>query len=213
MSRRERFMLIAAIVLLGGIVFKFLIYDPQEAEHTTLLAARDAVASELARDEAIAARAPEARAEYARLSASIAMVELKLPQRKEIPALLTRMERFTGQVGMTFESIRPGQLTPVAAVAAPQAQTQPQAAAVRKPGAVVPASAGSPAYSSMPVDLTVSGTFAQTVAYLRGLRDFPRLIIVNAVSLTPEVLPKLGVTIHAQIYTLGGPPGQAGGAH
>jgi Tfp pilus assembly protein PilO len=205
MNRRERLMLMVAIVLLGGIVFKFLIYDPQQAQHATLVAARDAVADELARDEQIVARAQQARAEYERARAHIAAVEQKLPQRKEIPALLIAMEQFTKNVGVALQSIRPGPLTavtlpPAAAHTSPagvQGQTRPRQQA--------------PVYSSMSVDILLSGTFAETVEYLRGLKNFPRLVIVDSVSLTPQVAPKLGVTIRAEIYTLGTPQAPTGG--
>ena len=230
MNRRERLMLMVAIVLLGGIIFKFLIHDPQQAQYETLVSSRDAAAAELAKDELIVARAEQAREEYERVRAHIAAVEQKLPQRKEIPALLTAMEQFTKQVGVTLDSIRPGPLTPVAPAAA--ATPAPATTAAQAPATAAtqaPATAGqgpaggsgqgpahpqrSAVYSSMPVDISLSGTFAQVVEYLRDLRSFPRLIIVDSVSLTPQGPPKLAVTIHSEIYTLGAPSGQTGGTH
>lgn len=205
MNRRERLMLMAGILLLGGIVFKFLIHDPAQAEYQTLVTGRDAAAAELTRDQQIVARAEQARAEYERVRAHIAMVEQKLPRRKEIPALLTAMEVFTKQVGVTLQSIRPG---PLAAVTIPPAAAQASASGGQPQGQARPAHAL--AYASMPVDISLAGTFAQTVEYLRELRNFPRLVIVDSVSLSPQGLPKLGVTIKAEIYTLGAPPAPAG---
>ncbi|HEV2360053.1 MAG TPA: type 4a pilus biogenesis protein PilO [bacterium] len=206
-SRRERLMLIVAIVLLGGIVFKYLIYDPQQAQYETLVTARDAAAAELARDERVIARAEQDRAEYDRIRTYIATVEQKLPLREEIPALLTAMEQFTQRVGVTFQSIRPGSLTPVTApsTGSPAPQTGSR---VQRPAPGQPPTRAT-AYSSVPVDITVTGTFAQTVEYLRGLRSFPRLVIVDSISLTPQIFPKLGVSIKAEIYTLGIPAEQA----
>ena len=206
MNRRERLMLMIGIVLLGGIVFKFLIHDPAQAEYETLVAGRDAAAAELTRDQQIVARAEQARAEYTRVRAHIAAVEQKLPQRKEIPALLTAMEDFTKQVGVTLQSIKPG---PLSAVTPPPAAAQASAAGGQ--GQTRARAAHVLAYSSMPVDISLTGTFAQTVEYLRDLRNFPRLVIVDSVSLSPQGAPKLSVTIHAQIYTLGAPPAPAGG--
>jgi Tfp pilus assembly protein PilO len=222
MNRRERLLLMVAIVLLGGIGFKFLIHDPHQAEYNTLVTARDAAADELARDERIVARAPQARAEYERVRAHIAAVEQKLPQRKEIPALLTAMEQFTKQVGVTLMSLRPGPLTAITPAAASQTPTgaRPSTAAQTStaggPGQG-PAGAGTarsghaPAYSSMPVEIALEGTFAQTVEYLRNLNSIPRLVIVDSVALTPLAFPKLGVSIRAEIYTLGTPSTPAGG--
>jgi Tfp pilus assembly protein PilO len=210
MNRRERMMLMVAIVLLGGIIFKFLIHDPQQAQYETLVTARDAVAAELARDEQIVSRAQQAREEYERVRAHIAAVEQKLPQRKEIPALLTAMEQYTKQVGVVLQSLRPGGLTPV--TAAPAATQASAAGGPGQPaGAGHPAAQHAPVYYSMPVDMSISGTFAQVVEYLRDLRNFPRLIIVDSVSLTPQKQPTLGVSIRTEIYTLGGPTTSTGG--
>ncbi len=223
MNRRDRLLLMLAMVLLGGIVFKFLIHDPQQAEYNTLVATRDAAAAELARDRQVVARAQQARAEYERIRTHIATVERKLPQRKEIPALLTAMEQFTKQVGVTLQSIRPGPLTAVTVAPAatqPSAATQSAAAAGQgqaggaAPGQTRPGQARAGrvlAYSSMPVDISLSGTFAQIVEYLGDLRNFPRLVIVDSVSLNPAGLPKLNVNIKAEIYTLGTPSAQTGG--
>jgi Tfp pilus assembly protein PilO len=65
----------------------------------------------------------------------------------------------------------------------------------------------------MPVDISLTGTFAQTLEYLADLRNFPRLVIVDSVSLAPQTFPKLGVSIKAVIYTLGTPPTPTGGTH
>jgi Tfp pilus assembly protein PilO len=113
-NSRERLMLMVAIVLLGGIAFKFLIHDPQQAQYEQLVSARDAAAGELAKDQQIVARAAGAHQEYARLRAYIATVEQKLPRRKEIPALLTSMEAFTTQIGVTLRSPSRGPLRPPA---------------------------------------------------------------------------------------------------
>lgn len=210
MNRRERLMLMVAIVLLGGIVFKFLIHDPKQAEYNTLVVARDAAAAELARDQQVVARAEKERAEYERLRAHIAEVERKLPQRKEIPGLLTAMEQLTKKVGVTLSSIKPGALSAVAPAPAAQGSAAQGSAAS---GGQTPAKTAPAMYSSMPVDLVLGGTFAQTLEYLRDLRSFPRLLIVDSVSLSPQGPPSLGVTIHAEIYTLGTPQAPTGGTH
>jgi len=95
MNARERLLLIAAVIMLGGVVFKFLIYDPQQAAYASLVQERDAASQELDRNKRILARANSVRAEYNRLISFIATVEAKLPTRKEIPALLTACLLYT----------------------------------------------------------------------------------------------------------------------
>jgi Tfp pilus assembly protein PilO len=206
MNSRERVVLMMAFVLLGGFIFYFMIYNPKHAEYQNLVVARDAVQAELNRDQQVVARAAASRQEYDQMRAHIASVEQKLPQTKEIPALLTAMERFTKEVGVTFQSIKPGALKPVTA-ASPAAQNAGA-------GGGATTAANKPlSYSSMEVDLSIMGSFAQTVEYLRGLRDFPRLVIVDSVSVTPNAFPKLGVNIHASIYTLGTTDQKTEGVH
>ncbi len=199
MTARDRLFLIAAIVLLGAVCFKFLIYDPHQASHAVLVQARDAAAAELAREQQVLARAEKVRAEYARLQAFIATVEAKLPTAKEVPALLTTMERFTRRLGIKLNSFVPGALTAVTDTQAARGAPAPGSPAATEAGAkTVP-------YSQMPVSLSITGTFAQVKQYLHDLRDLPRLIIVDSVSLTPQTLPRLGIGLSAEIYTIGTP--------
>ncbi len=166
MNARERLLLIAAIILLGGVCFKFVIYDHQQAAHASLVEARDAAAAELARNQRILARADKVHAEYDRLTTFIATVEAKLPTSKEIPSLLTAMEQFTHRLGIGLESFQPGSLQPVTSTGAPanpssgaagQAGTAGGGASSGEaPGKAVP-------YSRMQVSLTLTGTFAQVV--------------------------------------------------
>ncbi len=204
MNKRERFLLIVAIVLLGAVCFKFLIYDPQQAARASLVEARDAAAAELARNERILARADKVRAEYDRVRAFVATVEAKLPTTKEIPALLTRMEQFTKRLGITLDSVRPGQLEPVTSTGAPAtAASGTPTPAGKAGGSGAPNAAKSMPYSRMQVGLSITGTFAQVVQYLKELREFPRLVVVDSISLSPQTLPQLNATLTAQIYTLG----------
>lgn len=207
MNARERLMLIAAIVMLGAICFKFVIYDPQQAAYAQLVQAHDAASQQLARNEQIAARAAAVHKEYARLAAFIAAVEAKLPATKEIPALLTAMERFTQTMGVGFSSIQPGPLTPVPA----GGTTAGGASGGAKPA---PKQGGAKAvpYSRMEVRLALNGTFAQLVQYLHDLRDFPRLIIVDSISLSPQKLPKLAAGLTTEIFVMGGPGAATGAA-
>jgi len=197
MNARERLLLIAAVIMLGGVVFKFLIYDPQQAAYASLVQERDAASQELDRNKRILARANSVRAEYNRLISFIATVEAKLPTRKEIPALLTAMEQFTKRLGITWEGIHPGSFEAV--TAAPSGGGGSTTPAAKEAGAkAVP-------YSKMSVTFQMTGTFAQIVAYLHQLRDFPRLVVVDSIALSPKILPKLSTSFTAEIYTLGTP--------
>ncbi len=203
MNKRERFLLIGAIVLLGAVCFKFLIYDPQQAARASLVEARDAAAAELVRNERILAKADKVRAEYDRLRAFIATFEAKMPTTKEIPALLTKMEQFTKRLGITLDSVRPGPLESVTSTGAPATPASGTATPAGTAGGSAPTAGKSVPYSRMQVSLSITGTFAQVVQYLKELREFPRLVVVDSISLSPQTLPLLSTTLTTQIYTLG----------
>lgn len=232
MNRRERLMLMAAIVMLGAVVFKFLIYDPQRVEYATLVQTRDAAAAELAAQKRILDRSAQVHQEYDRMVGFIRSVEAKLPRDAEIPALLTTMEAFTQRLGIGLMGIRPGPLQPVTPAATGSAGAGGAAAGSTGAGGAAgsagatgtahggvqqggaqsaggrPAPAGkTPTYSRMQVDLSLTGTFPQIVEYLRELRQFPRLIIVGGVSVSPQTLPRLSVSLQTEIFTLGSSSG------
>lgn len=197
MNPRERSLLMIAVVLLGGVVWKFLVHDPQAAQYATLVQARDQAKAELTKDQQILAREAQVRQEYARLTAFVKTMEAKLPSQKEIPPLLTTMEQFTGRIGVGMDSFHPSPLEPVtAAEAKPASGPAPGASKAAK---TLP-------YSKMEVTLGLTGSFAQALTYLRELRNLPRLVVVDSVSLNPLEVPRLGVGITSEIYVVATPP-------
>jgi Tfp pilus assembly protein PilO len=196
MNPRERIMLMIGVVLLGLVAFKFLVYDPQRVEYNTLVQARETARAELTKDQQILAREAQVRQEYARLSALVATMEAKLPTTKEIPPLLTTMERFTQRVGVVLESFHPSTLTAVQGGSGTAGGTPAAGAA--------PSSGAKPLpYSKMEVDLGLTGSFAQTLTYLRDLSSLPRLVVVDGITMSPKGFPQLGVSLVTEIYVLG----------
>jgi Tfp pilus assembly protein PilO len=195
MNPRERLMLMVAIVLLGGVVWKFMVHDPQAAQYAQLVQARDAAKAELDKDRQILAREQQVRQEYARLSALVRLMEAKLPSEKEIPALLTAMEQFTRRIDVGLDSIHPTQLQVVTASGQPASGASKTVTTKNLP------------YSRMEVGLGLSGTFGQAMTYLRQLHDLPRLVVVDSVTMSPKKLPLLTMTINTEIYVVGTPAG------
>lgn len=212
MSIRERVMLAGSIILLGVIVFYYLIYTPMSATYRQLAEQRDAATQELKNDEQILAGSAQVEAEYAGLSSSVKTMEARLPSTKEIPALLTGMEQLTKRIGVDFVSIRPSTPKPL--------EVSTQAASRGGPGQ---AGAGAPAgakpeaqhVQQMDIDLNITGTFGQTETYLRELQRFPRLITVQSITLSPQTAQagstKLGVSLHTDAYILAAPSTAAPG--
>lgn len=193
MNKRERVMLMIAIAVLGGVCLKFFVYDPQETAYASLEQTRDTAASDLQRHQQIMLRSSQVRAQYERLAGRLATVEAKLPTDDEVPALLAAMERFTTRLGMRMISISPGATAPA---------TSDDSAKGSAAGKSAP-------YLKMPLKLTVRGRYPQVVQFFTQLRDFPRLVVVNNISVAPEKLPELTVGVDADIFVLSAtaPPG------
>jgi len=192
-NHRERVLLMIGIVLLGGVCLKFFIYDSQQLTYTSLEQTRDSASSDLARHQQIMLRSAQVRARYRQLKGQLAKVEAKLPTGDEVPALLTAMEQFTTRLGMRIISISPG------------AAHAPDTVAADAKSASATSSAKSPPYSIMPLKLTVRGTFPQVVQYFHDLGNFPRLVVVDSIAVSPEKLPQLIVSMGAEIYVLDAP--------
>lgn len=191
MNSRERLMLILGILLLGVVCLKFFVYDPQQVAYADLEQTRDSASADLLRHQQIMLRSGQVRAQYRALAGQLASVEAKLPKDDEIPALLTAMQQFTTDRGLRIISISPGEphdptVDADAKGAAAHATSTPKSAP----------------YAIMPLKLTVRGTFPQVVHYFRDLGTFPRLVVVNSISVAPERLPQLIVSMDAEIYVL-----------
>lgn len=199
MSRREQLLIIAGLAVVVVLGFYYLIYQPRTAEFQRLTAEREALQTRLEQMQAVAEQADQLERRYGELQAFIATIEAKLPTQKEIPALLVQLERLANQQRVNLQAIRPGALEAVSASAqAAQAGGTPSA-----PRAGAPAGQAKPEYYRFPIGLSFQATYNEYVSVLGALRDFPRLIAVTSVSMTPGgKLPELNVQVSSETYVL-----------
>ncbi len=201
MSRREQILSLVGVVVVILIGFYYILYQPRVAEYRSLVAERDTRQSRLEEMERIAAQTAQLERQYQDLLAFIATLEAKLPTEKEVPALLVQMERQTISLHVDLRALRPGGLEAVNA-----GQSQPQPPPQTQAGGATgqqQATQAKPEYYRLPVSLSVEATFNEYVSLLRALRNFPRLIAVTRVSMTPGAkLPRLNVTVDTETYVL-----------
>lgn len=198
MNRREQTLVIvglAAVIILG---FYYVIYTPRAADYRQLVAERETRQARLDQMARIAEQAERLEARYGELQTFIRTIEAKLPTEKEVPALLVQLERLTNRLNVDLRAIRPGALEAVAAAQAPPAR--PGAGEAQRPAQ--PAQSGRPEYYRFPINLQFTATYNEFIALLGALRDFPRLIAVTRVSLTPTKVPELNVQSDTETYVL-----------
>ncbi len=207
MTRRERTILIVVGTIGVLLLFYFYGYGPRQAEYQRLQAQLQTQQETLARMEATARQITRLREEFARLSAFIADIEAKLPAEKETPALLVQLERLTKSLAISMAAIRPGQpQVPQAGPGQPPApggaRPQPQPGARPQAGAPAPAPGAVPTYLRFPISLTIQATYEALVRLTSALNDFPRMVAVRNLAISPGKLPELTVVVDLETYVL-----------
>lgn len=208
MNRRERILLILVGTIGVLLVSYFYIYTPRRTQIRNLETQLADLRAQRQRMEFAAAQITRLREQFRQLQAFIADIETKLPAEKEIPALLVQLERLTQSLGVNFQSIRPSALEQVAAAAPPAGGAAPPPAGQPPAGGQAPAGGAGqpggpiPAYLRLPIALSVEATFEELVRLVTALNDFPRMIAVRNLSMSPRKFPDLGVSVDVETYVL-----------
>lgn len=195
MSRRERILLMLGGVLILAAGFFYYVYSPRQAEYAQLSQQLSDRQAQLERMEATARQATQLEREYASLQEFIASIESKLPTEKEMPELLVRLERLTRSLGVNFQSIRPSPLEQVTGAA----QGTPAGGHAQAPAQ---ASQGAPLYFKLPLKLSFNTNYSGLLRLSAALHDFPRLVIVRRLTVTPKTVPELGVEVDVEAFVL-----------
>lgn len=193
MNRRERILLIVGSSMIVLLLFYYYVYSPRQREYEALktqLAEREAT---LQRMEADVRLAPQLEAEFARLQAEIARLESKLPTEKETAVLLVQLQGLTEDLSINLTSIRPGQLE---SGATQQVQTGQPAQAGQQP--VQPTGQ----YMRYPIQLNMTASYAELLRLFSRLRDFPRLIVVRKLIVSPRDVPDLNTALTVETFVL-----------
>jgi Tfp pilus assembly protein PilO len=200
LSSRER--ILVAIAIAGAIaaVFYLLVWTPQTREQARLTAELQRQQTELQRLEQLAQTKDEKEREYQALSERIRAVELKLPPEREIPRLIRQLQAVASELGVKMNLLRPG-ATQAGPPGPGGAAPAPAAAAPPRPGAA-PQPPAPPRYQLFRLDLSFDGSYADLMAFMSRLEDFPRFVVLRQISMAPSELPRLKITIGAETFIL-----------
>lgn len=194
LSPRERIMLVLVLVAAMATVFYLFVYTPQAARYAGLVKERDARRTEVLRLKSLVETREAREREYNALAERIRLIEAKLPPEREIPRLIRQLQGVASELGIKLSLLRPG-----ATQSGPVGVATGAAAAPGKPA--TPA-AGPPRYQLFRLDLAFEGTYADLIAYMGRLEDFPRFIVMTQVAVSPGELPRLKVTLAANTFIL-----------
>lgn len=189
---------VAATVVLGLILALaawFLVIDPVRADAAAL---RGEAADTQARNQQTVERTKVLRRQFANLpqkQAELDELAQALPAGVDLPGLITAIDGFAGETGVTIMSISPGAAAPVVDPAAEAAAAAPapaptESAAPTDGSATAPTEPAAPAGPvtiAIPVTTTVIGNFFDAQAFLRQLQTkMPRAYLVRNLSVTAE---------------------------
>ncbi|MGN6689230.1 MAG: hypothetical protein ACTHK1_17080 [Actinomycetales bacterium] len=179
----------------------FFLISPRNDEAQSL---RDQAASQQQQAEQLKVKIASLKQQALGLPAELAKlkaVRVQLPEGPQLSALIRNVTEAAGEAGVQLQSIAPGTATAlVAQQAAPVQPAQPaqpadgasNGAADGSGGtAATPAQPAAPAQPAgagvytIPVTLTVNGTYAQVQAYLARLEHLDRAFVVSAFSFAP----------------------------
>lgn len=195
LSPRERTMLILVLVAAVVTVFYLFVYTPAAARYADLVKERDARRVEVVRLKTLVETREAKEREYNALAERIRLIEAKLPPEREIPRLIRQLQGVASELGIRLSLLRPG-----ATQAGPAGEA---AGAAAGPGKKPAAPAAPPRYQLFRLDLAFDGTYADLMAFMGRLEDFPRFIVLTQVAVSPGEMPRLKVTLAANTFILG----------
>lgn len=150
--KQKAYILAGILVLISGLYWYFL-YNPTSVELAGLVANLEKLKAELSESKAIAADLPKFREEVARLNEELKNALLELPDKKEIPSLLTNISNLGTSSGLEFIRFKPLAETPAGF------------------------------YAKVPVEINVKGAFHEVATFFEQVGKLSRIVNITDVSM------------------------------
>ena len=168
----------AGIVLLGGGAIIF----GMNSKLTSLQTAVGQTEKEVGSSEQIAQRYQVTRANFTETQSRIQFLESAVTPKSYVPTLLKQLQTLAQTTHLTVTSVRPG---PPPAAAPPPAPISTDGTA----SAGVAKKPLPPPYDVVPIDVDVTGNYADTATFLYDLTRFPKIVAVVGAQMHPNGLP------------------------
>ncbi len=150
--KQKAYILVGLLALISGLYW-YLVYSPKTVELTGLVASLEKLQAELSESKAIAADLPKFKEEVERLNELLKKALLELPDKKEIPSLLTNISNLGTESGLEFLRFKPLSEAP------------------------------SGFYAKVPVEINVKGTFHEVATFFDKVSKLPRIVNITQVNM------------------------------
>ncbi len=154
LPNNQKAALLGVVVVLIGAGMFFGLIQPKLKEQQQLQVKLDGLRAQVAESKKIADNLPQFKMEYARLNKELENALTELPNQKEIPTLLTSITSAGKGAGLDFLVFRPKPEEP------------------------------KDFYSVVPVDISVSGTYASVGNFFVAVGNLPRIVNISNVAFT-----------------------------
>ena len=151
--KQKAYILVGVLGLIAGLYW-YLLYSPKSAELKELNAKFDKLQIELNESKTIAADLPRFKAEVARLNDELSKALLELPDKKEIPSLLTDISKRGVESGLEFMRFKPLNEVPAGF------------------------------YAKVPVEISVKGTYHEVATFFDKVSKLSRIVNITDINMS-----------------------------
>lgn len=146
--------------------------------------------SKVGSNEQIANRYDATLSAYNATKARAQFLESSVSAKSYVPTLLVQLQGLAAQTHLTVDDVRPGPIT----LAAPAKAAVPAGGSADAPADAATKRTPPPPYDTLGIDVDVSGSYANTVAFLYGLTRFPKIVSVDAAQISPGTTPDVAAS-------------------
>ncbi|MBC8317683.1 MAG: type 4a pilus biogenesis protein PilO [Desulfobulbaceae bacterium] len=153
LSAKHKILICVAAVIIPAVAFYFFVYTAKSEEITKLTTKQSKLQQEVRRVEKVASKIEQHRAEMAETKELFTQASSLLPQKQEIPSLLTSISDQGTNSGLDFLSFTPKQ----------EVQRE--------------------FYAEIPVDIKVRGPYHNVGVFLDKISKLPRIVNVDNITM------------------------------
>jgi type IV pilus assembly protein PilO len=153
LEAKHKVLILLFAMILPSLAFFFLGYSPKDKEIKTLNNNKSALLAEISKVEATVKQLAKHQAEMKETELLFRAASLLLPEKKEIPSLLTNISGLGTNSGLEFLSFKPVNETPKTF------------------------------YAEIPVNITVRGPYHNVGEFLNKISKLPRIVTVSEIGM------------------------------
>jgi type IV pilus assembly protein PilO len=199
LSPQAKALIVIVVILVIGYLYYFYFLSDLFTKKATLEKENQDIQTQIQQKEKVAVELNKYKGEVDTLTDSYKVALLKLPDQREIPGLFHSVSLAGKDAGIEFTLFEPKPAVPkgmpdagkpkVSAMLKPsdQRQQEPPKADAQKPADKSKPDAGKkapePFYEEIPVKVTVSGSFQNTVQFFEKVAKLPRIVNISDISM------------------------------